>query len=388
MLAYKLHNTVFLVRRENSPTELIPDVRGYGHAFPKANTAWEADVKGSASHQRLVRYDFGGLDLVVRFGADGYIKPAGPATPPSLTTIPATLSDLTSSLSTTTITPQLSAQTNNTSPTPTSNTLQSTLPPSLTIQEAGTLTPSTALFDLKTRSIHTRHRKDHLAEDLPRLWVSQIPNFILAFHTSGLFKTEDTEIRDVRGDVARWEQECRSELGRLAALLHWVRRQVDTVNRATGGTSSCDSGEEVIEICHCLVGGAGQGVLEVRRPGGDITAVVSERVRERWVKAGRRGGIGREEDGDTVGDDGKSGARDSREKGADAGKGVGGRTGDKIDEVQWEESDEDFTACGEAWLLWEVYVLGWHWILGRAVTVMFSFRFRFQEYKVPMHLSL
>ncbi|XMA20290.1 hypothetical protein WAI453_013081 [Rhynchosporium graminicola] len=32
--------TVFLLRRENSPKEAITDIRGYGHSFPEANTTW------------------------------------------------------------------------------------------------------------------------------------------------------------------------------------------------------------------------------------------------------------------------------------------------------------------------------------------------------------
>ncbi|KAK4124693.1 hypothetical protein N657DRAFT_690176 [Parathielavia appendiculata] len=242
MLVYKLHTTVFLVRRENSPTELIPDVRGYGHAFPEANTTWEADVRGSVSHQRLVRYEFGGLDLVVRFEADGYLKPEVHKTDgrspkhefkPSTTSSSqhqSILNDLTSSLSSTTITPFL--PNNNTSSiistsTPSTNSKTPTDKIPLTITRAGELIPSTYLFDLKTRSIRTRQNvKSHpLTDQLPRLWVSQIPNFILAFHASGLFEPKDTEIRDVREDVARWEKENAKELARLAVLLRWVRRE-------------------------------------------------------------------------------------------------------------------------------------------------------------------
>ncbi|KAM5445589.1 hypothetical protein MaudCBS49596_007324 [Microsporum audouinii] len=43
--------TVFFVRRENSPTLLIPGIRGHGHNFVDEYTAWGTDVKGSTSHQ-------------------------------------------------------------------------------------------------------------------------------------------------------------------------------------------------------------------------------------------------------------------------------------------------------------------------------------------------
>ena len=42
--------TVFLIRRENSPTEKIADIYGYGHTFPEANTTWDADLKSSDTY--------------------------------------------------------------------------------------------------------------------------------------------------------------------------------------------------------------------------------------------------------------------------------------------------------------------------------------------------
>jgi len=47
--------TVFLIRRENSPKEVIADIRGYGHSFPEANTTWDADLQSSDTHQRIIR---------------------------------------------------------------------------------------------------------------------------------------------------------------------------------------------------------------------------------------------------------------------------------------------------------------------------------------------
>lgn len=306
MLAYKAHRTVFLVRRENSPTELIPDVRGYGHTFPEANTTWEADVKGSASHQRLIRYSFGGLDIVVRFEADGYINPPGKpkqAQPPPPTK-PPSLDDLTTSLSTTTIIPSHPL------PPTTSN-------PTLTITPAGTLIPQSDIFELKTRSIYTRFKKDHLAEELPRLWVSRIPTFMLAFHTRGLFKKEDTEIKDVRGEVRKWEREHKRELARFAALLHWVR---DVVGEEEDGR---------VEICY---GGSGDGKLEVRKMLGDVGGVLSGEVMGNWERASVVSqGVGEEKvEGDTTSNSGDDGVED-------------------LEDVEWHDGDgSDFTACTDA----------------------------------------
>lgn len=69
----RIGDTVFFVRKENSPKELLTGVHGFGHTFPEAYTMWEADVAGSQSHQRIIQYSFGGLKCLVRFECDGYI---------------------------------------------------------------------------------------------------------------------------------------------------------------------------------------------------------------------------------------------------------------------------------------------------------------------------
>ena len=65
-------NTVFFIRKEKSPTELIPGVHGYGYTFPESYTTWERDVKSSENSQRLITYDFNGLRRIIRFESDGY----------------------------------------------------------------------------------------------------------------------------------------------------------------------------------------------------------------------------------------------------------------------------------------------------------------------------
>ncbi|KAL2169394.1 hypothetical protein VTG60DRAFT_6100 [Thermothelomyces hinnuleus] len=343
MLAYKVRHTIFLVRRENSPTELIRDVRGYGHTFPEANTTWEADVKGSASHQRLIRYVFGGLRLAVRFEADGYIKPSGgrggedddfdpnlrsnrlsssasfswssrpsrtdnaaaPPPPP-----PPSLDELATALSTANVT-TTTGQGGSSSSSSISTT--TTPPQKLTVTRAGPAVPipHSALFDLKTRSVRTREAKGGgpavVEELLPLLWAAQMPTLVLAYHTRGLFRPEDAEVRDVRADLRRWEREHRAELARLAALL---RRLRDLVAEAVGDVHAADEG--VVEICRrrrvgdsgssggggggggggSCGGGGGRGggrgeeeELEIRRPGGEVAGVLSDEVLQRWVSA-------------------------------------------------------------------------------------------------------
>jgi len=304
IMVEKVNNTVFLIRRENSPTELIEGVRGYGHSFPEAYTTWDADVKGSATHQRIIRYKFGGLDIVVRFEADGYIKDPknGSVHPtPSKGSIQPSVDDIVNALATSNVTTKL----------PKSDTR-------LQVKKGGSSVEQKAIFDLKTRSMYTKFTKDHLAEELPRLWVSQTPNFILAFHTRGVFKAEDIQVRDVRTYVKKWEKDHVTELGRLAALIH---RVVDMVSSAPGSR---------MEISHQML-----GRLDIREQCPGSGDVLSAEVRGRWAElAGREGGG--EVDG--LGLNEKS---ELREKGA-------GSDGDNSDEgggIEWDEKIDDFTAC-------------------------------------------
>ncbi|EGY16034.1 uncharacterized protein VDAG_07198 [Verticillium dahliae VdLs.17] len=65
MLVNVVGSTVHLIRREKSPNETIDDVRGYGHTFPDAYTTSDREARGSASHQRILSYCFGGLRSVL-----------------------------------------------------------------------------------------------------------------------------------------------------------------------------------------------------------------------------------------------------------------------------------------------------------------------------------
>ena len=237
-------DTIFLLRRENSPDELIPGIYGYGHTFPEAYTCWDPDVKGSVSHQRLVRYSFGKLQLVVRFEGDGYLA----KTPySSKISEDATADDLIQGLTVAeNISEEVSPETK------------------LNIQRAGEVVGQDFVFDLKTRSIK-KMDLDHLAEELPRMWVAQIPNFILAYHTSGVFN--NIEVADVHKDVKEWEKTHNKELSKLAALVHKIIAEVR--ERPNGK----------LELRHDR-----SGTLEFREQLPDAGDVLSTETKGLWVK--------------------------------------------------------------------------------------------------------
>ena len=316
-------NTVFFTRHENSPTQLIEGVRGYGHAFPEAYTTWDAEVKGSASHQRLLRYEFAGLDCVLRFECDGYLRskvPGGGDLPGTASDSQEVESenDLASILDRAKVSSSLAGGDTHKRP--------------LQIRRSDQKIPQEAVFDLKTRSAW---RKDLtvLDDELPRYWVAQIPNFILARHRGGVF--DDIQVQGIREDVAKWQAAHQTSLRRLGGLLRAI------IAAAKGR----EDGK--LEVC-CK----GPDALELREQDTDGHDTLPAELKQRWIEdnAGERTQLGSDDkltwgradsaaltadcdDGRNVGfsDDGRYAgfSDDGRDAGFESD----------------EESEKDYTAC-------------------------------------------
>jgi hypothetical protein len=299
-LAEVVGNTVFFTRRENSPTELIPDVRGYGHTFPEAYTTWDADVKGSESHQRIIQYTFGGLKCLVRFEGDGYHRDLiskdeqqkshnpGKSVENCEDTDPGLSEAFAFSLS--------SGNQQNSLTVPDKG---------LTIKFGGQRIPQSAIFDLKTRSIK-KVDQDILSDELPRLWIAQIPNFVLAYHTYGAFT--DIRTRNVRREVEDWEAENENILHELCMLI----RKIITILE-----SRSDRKLEVRRV--------ETEVLELREQAGENSSALPPEIESRWI--GRH--------------------RDEAVEEAGAENRYSGPVDDEDDERFYDsdESIKDFTAC-------------------------------------------
>ncbi|PYI04382.1 hypothetical protein BO78DRAFT_431434 [Aspergillus sclerotiicarbonarius CBS 121057] len=256
MIVETVGTTVFFIRREDSPTQTISDVRGYGHTFPETYTTWDPAVKGSESHQRILRYNFSGMTCLVRFKGDGYLPEPDTTTPPQNRdhdTSTETLSQtLTSLLSTSTLTPH--------DPEPN--------PSSLTIQTSGHTIPQSAVFDLKTRSFY-KNTTTILSEEMTRLWISQIPNFILAIHKYGTFN--DIHIMNIKPEMQKWEDEHLSTLQKLGSLLRKL------------SSFALGQPDGRFEIVH----EEGSEELEIREVVEGVERVLPETLHDRWVSGGR-----------------------------------------------------------------------------------------------------
>ena len=239
-------DTVFFVRKENDPKEIIEGVRGYGHTFPEAYTTWDEDVKGSETHQRVVRYKLGDLDCMVRFECDGYL-PSNQKSTDSKSFQTSSVKDLVTALAGSEMCTKVYSPES-----------------ALTINTGGFKIDQDSIFDLKTRS--GRYRKEIDMQDVyPLLWLKQIPNFIIAYHDgAGLF--EDIRVQNVKKDIDMWEKENKSAIRRLVILL----RRIIEVAR--------NNRNDVLEV-YC----PSVDVLEIRKQHGEGSHALPLVLATEWI---------------------------------------------------------------------------------------------------------
>jgi hypothetical protein len=232
-------DAVLFIRKEKSPTELIQGLQGYGHTFPEAYTTWDSEVKNSCSHQRVVQYDFGGLNFLVRSETDGYVRDPEMHKVHSLKTQLGDVQDLDAALGTVALGQSIVK---------TRRKLQ--------VNVQGTKVPQSQIFDMKTRRSNAPF---DMEEILPRIWLNQTPKFLIAYHNFGVF--HNPKVEDVRDKVLEWERSNSARLSRFHAV---VRRIVDVVR---------DSEDQ-----QCEVSWDGQGPLLITKQIGPVRRALPSEV--------------------------------------------------------------------------------------------------------------
>lgn len=259
-------DVVHFVRREKTPTAQIFGVRGFGHTFPEANTTWEADVAGSKSHQRILRYKLGGIDTMIRFEVDGYL-PVTDDSPVSDRGSGSSGSDDDVEIMLDRLKVALQPKTSIDAPV------------DLVVRQGGEIIPHDRAFDLKTRG-HYAVKHEIVNQELPRLWLRQMEHFIVAFHKKHVF--EDITVNNIKKKVNQWE---RREQALLGSTLELLRAIMDQVRAQKDGR---------LEVVY-----TGEGPLELRTQLADAGDMLSEKTREEW-KVWLGGSYGRD-DGENEG---------------------------------------------------------------------------------------
>ncbi|KAL4732038.1 hypothetical protein ACLX1H_001043 [Fusarium chlamydosporum] len=206
--------TTTLFRRDGKATTrfIAPNQsRGFGHAFEKEYN--KSQVHGSTGHHRIISYEFGGLNFLVRYEADGYVATE---TFDATTTQEEQENSLVASMD------NLSF-----SPTRATSNLQP-VPSSLGIRREGRTVPLNSILEIKTRS---QHRPLSIHDVAPQLWVSQTFNLVRAYHEKGYFQVPKVE--NVASELHEWEKINQDDLKRLASLF----RMISNLTMRSGGKS-------------------------------------------------------------------------------------------------------------------------------------------------------
>lgn len=245
--------TVFFIRREKSPQEVHNEI-GLGYTMPRAYTTWQENVKNSESHQRIIQYDVAGLQCLVRFRAHGYL----PNLYPDLSLLANDNGNVEAKPD---FTPDVDVSTH-------CSTASGMDETSLSLRRGGCVVPQTALFELKTRKVERIH-KDNLGIQLPHLWITQVPNSILAFHRGGVFN-DIPKVDSVENEIEGWASANRTLLSQFGSLLQEI------VNYARS------TPDFKLEIEY-----AGHGSLFVREPGGEVGECLPPQLRRKWDDGGK-----------------------------------------------------------------------------------------------------
>jgi hypothetical protein len=302
--------TVFLIRRENSPKEVIADIRGYGHSFPEANTTWDADLQSSDTHQRIIRYQLGHLNTIIRFEADGYLADKVPAKKAYASSANGEVNEdfLVSALAGNTISAHTPKNSN-----------------SLKVTRGQGYVPQSAVFDLKTRSIKKKHHATTVSDQIPRLWIRQIPFLVLAYHDYGLFRSEEVTVRNIKPEVARWERDNQEDVCKFIGLI----QKIADVVKATPGRN--------LEVRYQY----GLG-LELREQVEGVASVLPNDLAAYWADQGTRakstsGALGESFFNGVVGLEHDSGEKEGA---------LDEKITDALDDGDYDwDKKEDYTAC-------------------------------------------
>lgn len=189
--------TALFTRLEPKTVEVIQGFRGYGRNFGKAYT--KVSAVGMKGYHRVVGYAFAGMRCVVRHKTDAYVggsnnpKGAGDSLSNALGGLSLSGPEILKTAS------------------------------RLTVVRSGDAVDVavSSMLEIKTRAAS---RTLDMAEVLPQLWISQTPKLAVGYHNRGVFN--NVQVRDMAGEILRWETANQGHLGELAGLLAEIIRVV------------------------------------------------------------------------------------------------------------------------------------------------------------------
>ena len=224
-------NTLLLTRWEKDTEEHIVEFRGFGHEFEKAFTTQKTigRAQRSSGHHRIIRYQFGGLEMMVRFETDAhYAQLADPST-----TSNDDIDELTSAIK------SVRLESNGPGASLTKKASSSSGATSnLKVVLEGEEVSHESLIEIKTR---VKHRRIDMSDVAPQLFFAQVPHLIVAYHVRGVFQTMESKNVTANGTLDEFERKNTDQLKKVVDLLETIRSEVGNV-KGRRGVLLCERG--------------------------------------------------------------------------------------------------------------------------------------------------
>lgn len=211
------------VERNNSKRIKPNEFVGYGHEFEKAQT--RELIPGSTGHHRIVSYDLGGLNLIVRHETDAY-EGEQSAPMPLDTAVQSSEDNLSAALESLSLFSERDSDGHDRA--------------DLVVLDGGRVVPIEQTLEIKTR---VSLKPIELKDVAPQLWFSQTPKLVRAYHQSGRF--QKTEVEDITEEIKAWEKSHQLLLRRLVGLLQEVR----IVTKECGGKAIVSYDSAMEKLC-------------------------------------------------------------------------------------------------------------------------------------------
>ena len=200
--------TLFVSRMEQHAMERARG--GYGRNFENVFTSGDPAVMDAEGHHRVVRYDLGGLNVVVRLEADGYLGDedllASTGTVESegdTSRTPAPLNEFFLNLLQTVGLGSAAIAHHN--------------PQHTHVIPRGTLVPHNSSLELKSNNAKPKAKE--------QIWFGRVPHVVFGRHDKGLISTVE-RIDWQQEDFEAWAIKNQRSLRRLVWLLREIRRLV------------------------------------------------------------------------------------------------------------------------------------------------------------------
>lgn len=183
-----VHSTVLFSCWTPNNTRFVKGFGGYGCEFEKASTRKPNGLRESVTHNRAIRYNFGGIKAVVRFEVDACTGP--------IRDIPRTMS--------------------------LSNKYQT--PTGYTVLTRGYIVEPSRIVEIKTGPVG---KNLEVSKNIAQLWFSQTPILCEGhYDRNGIFSEVTKKDLMQEGKLTRWEEDNREKLRKLVQVIQMVAGMV------------------------------------------------------------------------------------------------------------------------------------------------------------------